>query len=117
MRMKRFLWFAAWTCLLLWAVRGALFYLHSRGVARGSSTVAWFEDDSPAGLALSYLTAAAMLTCWIGSLYAWARSVRRGFAHGLALMTLIFVGMVVGPFYILAAMHTLPPIEAKAAAA
>jgi hypothetical protein len=117
MRVKRLLWSAAWGCMLVWAVRGALLFLEARNIAQRRTAIPWLGDDSPVGLTLSVITAALMLAAWIASIYAWARSSRRGFVHGLALMMLIFTGMFTGPFYILAAVHTIPTIEPNQAAA
>jgi hypothetical protein len=97
---KRFLHWAALTCVLLWIVSGVFIALYSVGVARGHAPT-WLHEQALPQTVLGYLRAAAMLICWIGSIYVWARVPRTGLLHGAALVGLIFLGMVVGPFYIL----------------
>ena len=59
-------------------------------------------------LALDSVRAATMLICWVGSVYAWSRVDGR-VLHGAALVMLIFLGAVAGPFYILVTARRWSP--------
>jgi len=61
----------------------------------------WLGGDAFVMLALDFVRAATMLICWVGSVYAWSRVGVSGVLHGAALVMLIFLGAVAGPFYIL----------------
>jgi hypothetical protein len=97
---KRFVELAAWTALITWIISGVIFFLVSRGRAVGH-VPNWLEEDSAVAFSLAVVRGAAMLVSWIGSIYIWAKIPRSGFWHGVALVALIFLGMVIGPFYIL----------------
>ena len=63
----------------------------------------WLVPGAPLPLTLDGLLTLTMLSCWIGSVYAWSKVPPTGFLHGVALVSLIFFGTIIGPFYILLA--------------
>ena len=99
---------------VVWAT--LLFLLRARSVARGVD-LAWLADDAPLTLTANVVAGVAMVICWIGSVFVWARSTQRGVIHGVALIMLIFLGVFVGPFYILLALRTVPEVRPNEAAA
>jgi hypothetical protein len=113
---KRFLWSVAWVCILSWAAWVGVIALRMRGATEGAIP-SWLGLDSPLTLTVNAISGIAMLLCWFGSIYAWARSARRGVMHGLILPALVLFGVFVGAFYILASVRTIPEVRRDAAAA
>lgn len=97
--------------MFIWIVSGVLILLRGAALARGH-VPEWLQGQSSVAIAGEVVRAAAMLVSWIGSIYVWAKVPRKGFLHGLALVLLVFLGMVIGPFYILASKRFLgSPVE------
>ena len=113
---KRLLWYVAVTCFVTWAAWAGVIALRMFGALHGAIP-AWLGPDAPLELTLNALCMLAMLACWFGSIYVWARSRRRGVIHGAVLPALVFFGAAIGPIYILAALRSVPEVKPDEAAA
>lgn len=98
--MKRALTIASLAWFLIWVVSAVLLLARAQATADGVHP-SWLEPSAALPLTVDVVRVALILICWIGSIYVWASAGGHGVRHTLALITLVFFGMLVGPFYIL----------------
>src|SRR5262245_24913786 len=115
-RSKRFLMIAAWSCIVSWGAWAGLIGLRMASAVRGNIP-AWLGPNALPELAINVVCVLAMLICWLGSIVVWAKSGRRGILHSALLPILLFFGAIVGAFYILVALRSVPGVKAGEVAA